>query len=232
MKKRKLFSILVVVPLLLTLFSACSSQNEDASPSTNTDPEKTSKETSSKPLDEENDDSTESMEDETTDTNSDSKKDTNQDTDGSDSSKEDDQESEETTASQEQPSDDTEHASEPDHSTIDFHLDDYLNTSYRLDGTHYKTESFGKVEGTDRTDYRVNILPDTQDFGQEINAIFTNGTPYEDKRTEAMMKMAETIIKELPATNKEVHIDSVNWVSYDGKTEVMLIQDYEQKTIN
>ncbi|MEW4307762.1 hypothetical protein [Rossellomorea marisflavi] len=231
MKKRKLFSILVVVPLLLTLFSACSSQNEDASPSTNTDPEKTSKKASSKPLHEENDDSTESLEDETPDTNSDSKKDTNQDTDSSDSSKEDDQESKETTASQE-PSDDTEHPSDQDHSTIDFHLDDYLNTSYRLDGTHYKTERFGKIEGTDRTDYRVNLLPDTQDFGQEINAIFTKGTPYEDKRTEAMMKMAETIIKELPATNKEVHIDSVNWVSYDGKTEVMLIQDYEQKTIN
>ncbi|WP_370294920.1 hypothetical protein [Rossellomorea marisflavi] len=231
MKKRKLFSIMVVVPLLLTLFSACSSQNEDASPSTNTNQKRTSKETSSNPINEENNDSTKSLEDETPDTNSDSKKDTNQDTDSSDSSKEDDQNTEETTSSVE-PSGDTEHASEPDHSTIDFHLDDYLNTNYILDGTHYKTESFGKIEGTDRMDYRVNILPDTQDFGQEINDIFKKGTPYEDKRTEAMMNIAENIIGDLPVINKNVHIDSVNWVSYDGKTEVMLIQDYEQNTIN
>jgi len=38
-------------------------------------------------------------------------------------------------------------------------------------------------------------------------------------------------LTELPEINSKVHIDSVNWVAYDGEFQVMLIQDFEQSTI-
>ncbi|MBP3951824.1 hypothetical protein [Bacillus suaedae] len=116
--------------------------------------------------------------------------------------------------------------------TKNFDLESYLNTNYLIDGTHYKIKSWGEVEGTNRIDYRVDIVPDTKEFSAEITKIFKSGEPYGDKRTETMMNIARNILTDLPEINNKVHIDSVNWVSYDGEFEVMLIQDYEQSTIS
>jgi hypothetical protein len=110
-------------------------------------------------------------------------------------------------------------------------LDRFLNEHYGIDNVHFKTKSWGKIEGTGRTGYRVDILPDTEEVGQEINAVFEKGTPYEDDRTAVMMDTASNILTDLPDLHKAVHIDSVNWVSYDGEFQVMLIQDYEKSTI-
>lgn len=122
-------------------------------------------------------------------------------------------------------------SSDPDSHLKNFDLDTYLNTNYIIEGAHYKTKNLGKIKGTDRIDYKVDILPNTKQFGQEIDTIFKNGAPNEDKRTDAMMNISRNILVDLPVINRKVHIDSVNWVSYDGKSQVMLVQDFEQSTI-
>ena len=109
----------------------------------------------------------------------------------------------------------------------------YLADNFLINNTHYKTDAL-ENENTGRIDYTVNILPDTKEFGQQINEILRNGhnvSPYEDERTENMFNTAEKIINELPKIDNKIHIDSVNWVSYDGEFVVTLIQDYENSNL-
>ncbi|MFC4403857.1 hypothetical protein ACFOY7_12340 [Gracilibacillus xinjiangensis] len=115
---------------------------------------------------------------------------------------------------------------EPDSSAAEIDIEKYLNENYRIENTHYVTKKWENEE-TERADYTVNILPDTKEFGHEINEVFSDGTPYEDDRTKIMFDMAEQIMNELPEINNKVHIDSVNWVSNIDDFSVMLIQDYE-----
>ncbi len=116
---------------------------------------------------------------------------------------------------------------ELDSSIID--VGDYLNESYAIDNTHFVTDIW-ENEDTGRIDYTVNILPDTKEFGQEIDGVFKNGSPYFDDRTKEMFDVATKIMNDL--TNDHIHIDSVNWVSYDGVFSIMLLQDFDNSNLN
>jgi hypothetical protein len=226
MKKENRLSLLVLLILLLTTIGACSNPNEGTS--SNTDNKNESKETSSTPTEENSNDSKVTNEDdETSTTNSESElEEENQNEDNS--TENNDKSVNESTSGEKEENPVT---SDQENKVKNFDLDQYLNTNYMIDGVHYKTKSFGKIEGTDRIDYKVDIVPDTKGVGEEINKIFKKGTPYDNERTAAMMNIARNILKDLPVINEKVHIDSVNWVSYDGEYEVMLIQDFEKSTI-
>jgi len=114
----------------------------------------------------------------------------------------------------------------PDKANTVIDMENYLNTHYVIENTHYITDSW-KSENTGKINYTVKILPNNKEFGQEINEIFKDGIPYDDVRTAAMFEIAERIMNELPEVNDTIHIDSVNWVSNINEFQVMLIQDYE-----
>ncbi|UNL87581.1 hypothetical protein [Priestia koreensis] len=261
MRKRKPLSTVLFLTLIIALFSACSGKDEESSPPSNNDKNKESTETSSNPSSETDENTNNSTDDETSskpsDTNgsnnttsddqatknndgtkldSDTSKDNSnknsesQPNKDSNSSKSEDTAKDETAAGS-PTGENRKDSSDPDSHLKNFDLDTYLNTNYIIEGAHYKTKNLGKIKGTDRIDYKVDILPNTKQFGQEIDTIFKNGAPNEDKRTDAMMNISRNILVDLPVINRKVHIDSVNWVSYDGKSQVMLVQDFEQSTI-
>lgn len=121
--------------------------------------------------------------------------------------------------------------STPDSADSALDVESYLNEHYAMENLHYVAEAWEDAD-VDKTNYTVNILPDTKEFGQEISAIFKNGSPYfDDERTIEMFAMAEKIMDDMPAMNDKIHIDSVNWVSYDGSYSVMLIQDYKNSNV-
>ena len=102
----------------------------------------------------------------------------------------------------------------------------HKDENYAIDNTHYVTDSWENED-------TVKILPDTKAFGQEINEIFKNGvyvSPNNDERTKEMSDVAPKIMDDL--TDENVHVDSVNWVSYDGNFVVRLLQDYENSNVN
>ncbi|MCA1054072.1 hypothetical protein LCM10_03660 [Rossellomorea aquimaris] len=110
-------------------------------------------------------------------------------------------------------------------------MKDYLNQHYAIEHTHYEVKEWMNKQ-TERTEYTVKILPDTKTYGKEINEILKSGSkvsPDEDERTHEMFEKAELIMNEL--TDKERHIDSVSWVSYDGEFTVVLRQDYENSDL-
>jgi hypothetical protein len=115
---------------------------------------------------------------------------------------------------------------EPESGTTSFDAETYLNKHYPIDHTHYITNTW-ENEDTGETELTVQILPDTKEFGEEIDDVFKNGSPFmDDERTIAMKEIAEDIMFELPETYESIHVDSVNWVSYDDEFAVTLIQDY------
>jgi hypothetical protein len=116
--------------------------------------------------------------------------------------------------------------SEPESGGTDFDAENYLNQHYPIDHTHYITNTW-ENEDTGETELTVKILPETKEFGEEIDDVFKNGSPFlDDERTITMKEIAEDIMFELPETYDSIHVDSVNWVSYDGEFAVTLIQDY------
>lgn len=116
--------------------------------------------------------------------------------------------------------------SEPESSEAGFAPENYLNKNYPIDQAHYITNTWVN-DDTGRTELTVKILPDTKEFGEEIDDVFKNGSPFlDDKRTIAMKDTAEDIMVELPDAYDGIHVDSVNWVSYDGEFAVTLVQDY------
>ncbi|MCA1318322.1 hypothetical protein LC085_00235 [Bacillus tianshenii] len=60
---------------------------------------------------------------------------------------------------------------------------------------------------------------------------FKNGHGKVYEEIEALSEMAKKIMEELPQVEKEIHIDSVSWVSYDGEFSVLLIQDFENSDL-
>jgi hypothetical protein len=115
---------------------------------------------------------------------------------------------------------------EPESGGTSFDADNYLNKHYPIDHTHYITNTW-ENEDTGETELTVKILPDTKEFGEEIDDVFKHGSPFlDDERTITMKEIAEDIMFELPETYDSIHVDSVNWVSYDGQFAVTLIQDY------
>lgn len=107
-----------------------------------------------------------------------------------------------------------------------FKMEDYLTEHYAIEKSYYETDSW-KNEATGKTNYTVKILPDTEEYSLEIEGSFKSGDPSGDERTEKMVKIAEKIMNEMHEVKKDVHVDSVSWVSYNGSYIVMLIQDYE-----
>jgi hypothetical protein len=104
-------------------------------------------------------------------------------------------------------------------------IDEYLNAHYKIDRTHYKTDVWESDSGM--TNYTVKLLPDTEEYGQEINEKFLDGHMKSYEETEMMFDVAKKIMDELPEVKNKSRVDSVSWVSYDGEFKVVLIQDFE-----
>ena len=190
------------------------SSNEDTSDATN---EETTSETDDN-TETENKDTQESEDntdsEDTTDTASETTQETDQD---STEDNESDEEKQITTTN------------ESGDGTQKINIDSYLDTNYIIDGTHYETDSW-KNEETGRTEYIVKILPDTEEYGEEITTAFQDGA--DDERISTMINIAENILNDLPEIDNTVHIESVNWVTYNGDYHITLIQDRDQNTIN
>jgi hypothetical protein len=110
----------------------------------------------------------------------------------------------------------------------DFDVDTYLKTNYKIDSTHYVTDTW-ENDVTGRTEYIVNILPDTEEYSEEITEAFKDGA--DDERIVTMINTAENLLDELPQINDEIHIESVNWVTFKEDFHITLIQDRDQNTI-
>ncbi|MBO0995584.1 hypothetical protein, partial [Bacillus sp. SD088] len=63
-----------------------------------------------------------------------------------------------------------------EHPVKDFDMERYLNEHYPIDHTYYTTDTW-ENEDTGKTEYIIGIQPDTEEFGQEIDDIFKNGSP-------------------------------------------------------
>ncbi|GAQ18980.1 lipoprotein [Oceanobacillus picturae] len=109
----------------------------------------------------------------------------------------------------------------------------YLNEHYAIENTHYSLDTWENEE-TGRTEYIVRIMPNTEQFGEEIEEVFENGNPYmDDERTENMFKVAEQLLVDLSQIDDKVHIESVLWsATEDDEFPILLIQDRAQSTIN
>lgn len=115
----------------------------------------------------------------------------------------------------------------------DLNVEMYLNEHYAIENTHYSLDTWENEE-TGRTEYIVRIMPNTEQFGEEIEEVFENGNPYmDDERTENMFKVAEKLLVDLPQLDDKVHIESVLWsTAEDDEFPILLIQDRAQSTIN
>ncbi|WP_404802005.1 hypothetical protein [Bacillus tianshenii] len=114
--------------------------------------------------------------------------------------------------------------------TPTFYMGKYLNENYPMDNVHYVPEKW-ENENTGRTEYTVKIIPDTKEYSDEMDEKFKNGHGKVYEEIEALSEMAKKIMEELPQVEKEIHIDSVSWVSYDGEFSVLLIQDFENSDL-
>lgn len=103
-------------------------------------------------------------------------------------------------------------------------IDDYLNAHYKIDRTHYETDVWKSDSGM--TNYTVKLLPDKEEYSQEINKKFQDGHTKSYEEIEMMFDTAKQIMDELPEVKKKSRVDSVSWVSYDGEFTVILIQDF------
>nr|WP_204419163.1 hypothetical protein [Bacillus tianshenii] len=64
-----------------------------------------------------------------------------------------------------------------------------------------------------------------------MDAKFKKGHVKVYEEIEALSETAKKIMEELPQVEKDIHIDSVSWVSYDGEFSVLLIQDFENSDL-
>ncbi|MGD6843070.1 hypothetical protein ACQCVH_11185 [Bacillus infantis] len=206
MKMKRLFSVLLTALLLMTI-GACSNQAEKDTVTNSTQNPEESKETSSGKIDKAGDVG-----------NEDELAETNQQPDDQDSGQ--DQDTDSKTASNPAESEENETANEKD-----FNIESYLNKNYPIENTHYKADIW-KNEETGKTEYTIKIMPNTKEFSEEMNKQFQNADAEIYEETELLFNKAEQIIKDLPQINDQIHVDSVNWVSYDGDFNVMLIQDF------
>ncbi|PAE06526.1 hypothetical protein CHI12_15610 [Terribacillus saccharophilus] len=104
----------------------------------------------------------------------------------------------------------------------DFDVDTYLKANYKIDSTHYVTDTW-ENDVTGRTEYIVNILPETEEYSEEITEAFKDGA--DDERIVTMINTAENLLDELPQINDKIHIESVNWVTFKEDFHITLIQD-------
>lgn len=115
-------------------------------------------------------------------------------------------------------------------STPNFDMENYLNENYAMDNVHYVAEKW-ENEDTGRTEYTVKIIPDTKEYSDEMNEKLKNGHVKVYEEIEVLSEMAKKIMDELLQIKEDIHIDSVNWVSYDGEFSVLLIQDFENRNL-
>jgi hypothetical protein len=208
---KRLFSVLLTALLLMTI-GACSNQAEKDTVTNSTQNLEESNETSAGKIDKVGDDENEDESAETNQQSDDQDPDQDQDTDSKTASTPAESEGNETT---------NEHNSDEKK----FDAERYLNMNYAIENTHYKADSWENVE-TGKTEYTIKIIPDSKEFSEEMNKKFQNADTEIYEETELLLNKAEQIIKDLPQLNDQIHVDSVNWVSYDGDFNVMLIQDF------
>ena len=112
-----------------------------------------------------------------------------------------------------------------------FQMDQYLNTHYKLKNMYYTTEKWENKK-TNKTEYVVTILPEYDDFGEDIDDVLKTREPFlDDDRTITMLKYAKKILNEVPKNHNGIQIDTVVWKK--GPEEEMpflLIQDQDQNT--
>ncbi len=108
----------------------------------------------------------------------------------------------------------------------DFDIEYYLNNNYAIKNTYYTVDTWSNEE-TGKTEYTVKLNPDTKEFSEEMKSKFQNADQEIYEETEIMFNMARQIMDDLSEASNKVHIDSINWVSYDDDFHVTLVQDYK-----
>ncbi|QXE00997.1 hypothetical protein [Terribacillus sp. DMT04] len=216
----KLFAA-VFLSVIVGVLGACSGSSDDQSSAADTEKETSETVSSSSSNLEEHhqaDSEKEEQISETVDTNENTEFDKDSPEDKSDESH---------TASDKESFDDSKAGNEETDSTSEntFAIKNYLDENYAIEGVHYVTNTW-KNEETGKIEYIVNILPDTKEYSDDISEVMHSGQGlYEDERTDKLDKTANAIIRDLPEINGAIHIESVNWVSYDGEFHVTLVQD-------
>ncbi|WP_010199724.1 hypothetical protein [Bacillus sp. m3-13] len=136
------------------------------------------------------------------------------------------------TAKEEAPESDVESDKDKEDSKnlTEFDVENYLNEHYSLDDSHFEVVSW-KNEDTGTTDYTVNIVPDLQEHSKEMKEKFQNAHMKIYEEIETMTETAKQMMGELPKINSKFRIDTVNWISHDGEFSVMLLQDFENRSL-
>ncbi|QTM98439.1 hypothetical protein ERJ70_03475 [Sediminibacillus dalangtanensis] len=211
MKKMKFFFGVMMAALLLISLGACSKANDETSSTTDTSTKEETVDSSS-----------------STDKDSGDSESNKQEEAGDEPGNEDEKEQNTSEADHES---DTETADEQTNTNTDgsdgkkedLDVEEYLNENYAIKNTHYETETW-ENEDTGETECMVKILPDTKESDEEITGALKNGE--NNERIDTMMNLAEKIMDDLTEKNNNIHVDSVNYVSYDGDYGLTLIQDY------
>ncbi|WP_153465449.1 MULTISPECIES: hypothetical protein [Sediminibacillus] len=209
MNKMKFSLGIMMAVLLLISLGACSKANDETSSTPDTSTKEESVDSSNSPDEDSNEQDSKKQEEED---EPDSEVEKNQNTSEADHESDTETPDEQTEANMD----------ESDSNRED--IENYLNEKYAIENTHYTTETW-QNEDTGKTEYMVKILPDTKESDEEITGALKNGET--DERIDRMMDLAEKIMDDLTEKNNNIHVDSVNYVSYDGEYSLTLIQDYK-----
>lgn len=228
MRLRKRYSVAILLTMSIVIMGACSKSNEESASNANAQTKEESNAAASNSSENElNDDKNNKEEEESSDADSElvSESENKQNFDEV-------VEEETQVNNEEENSTADEAANKSQDETVeenpDFDVDTYLKTNYKIDNTHYVTDTWENDE-TGRTEYIVNILPDTEEYSVEITEAFKNGA--DDERVVSMINIAEDLLNEMPQINDEIHIEAVNWVTFNEDFHITLIQDRDQNTI-
>jgi hypothetical protein len=225
LKRRNKFFFAVLLSLIVSVLGACSNSSEDNSSAADTE----KKEMSETAPDTEKHNQVDSDKGEQTsenlDTNKNTESDKNSAEDKSDASHAASEEESPADASKSSAGNEDKQIAADSNSENTFDIKNYLDANYAIEGVHYVTDTW-ENKATGKVECIVNILPDTKEYSNELNEVFhSNKGLYEDERTDKLDKTANAIIRDLPEINSNLHIESVNWVSYDGEFHVTLVQD-------
>lgn len=228
MRLRKRYSVAILLTVSIIVMGACSKSNEESASNANAQTKEESKAAPFNSSDQElNEIDDTKVEEESSDVDSElvSESTNNQNSDESvtEETKVENEEKNSTVDEVESNSTDEAVKENPN-----FDVDTYLKTNYKIDSTHYVTDTWENDE-TGRTEYIVNILPDTEEYSEEITEAFKNGA--DDERIVTMINTAENLLDKLPQINDEIHVESVNWVTFEEDFHITLIQDRSQNTI-
>lgn len=221
MRLRKRYSVAILLTVSIIVMGACSKSNEESASNANAQTKEESKAAPSNSSENDMKDKNNKDEEESFAANSElvSESENKQNFDEAvDEETQDDNEEENLTADEVA----NKSQDEPVKENPNFDVDTYLKINYKIDSTHYVTDTW-ENDDTGRTEYIVNILPDTEEYSEEITEAFKNGA--DDERVVSMINTAEDLLDELPQINDRIHIESVNWVTFEEDFHITLIQD-------